>query len=134
MREATERRWSSLAELNEWLQSACRDAWEQLSHPEWPELSIADVWQDEASRLMPCPKPFDGYVEHPVRVSSTSLIQYQRNRYSVPCEWVHGVVSLRVYPDYLFDPNCFYGVLSPNRRKFQTPTRQRCKWVLSLHF
>jgi hypothetical protein len=48
MREATERRWSSLAELNEWLQSACRDAWEQLSHPEWPELSIADVWQDEA--------------------------------------------------------------------------------------
>ena len=34
-------------------------------------------------------------------MSSTSLIQYQRNRYSVPCEWVHGVVSLRVYPEYL---------------------------------
>ena len=101
VREITERRWSSLAELNEWLQRACQDAWQELAHPEWPELSIADVWQDEASRLMPCPKPFDGYVEQPIRVTSTSLIQYQRNRYSVPCEWVHGVVSLRVYPEYL---------------------------------
>ena len=101
VREVTERRWGSLAELNEWLHSACRQAWDELAHPEWPELSIADVWQDEASRLMPCPKPFDGYVEQPVRVSSTSLIQYQRNRYSVPCEWVHGVVSLRAYPEYL---------------------------------
>jgi hypothetical protein len=34
-------------------------------------------------------------------VSSTSLIHYQRNRYSVPCEWVNEVVSLRAYPDYL---------------------------------
>ena len=101
MREVTERRWGSLAELNEWLHSACRQAWDELAHPEWPELSVADVWQDEASRLMPCPKPFDGYVEQPVRVSSTSMIQYQRNRYSVPCEWVHGVVSLRAYPEYL---------------------------------
>jgi hypothetical protein len=101
VREITERRWSSLAELNDWLQRACQDAWQELAHPEWPELSIADVWQDEASRLMPCPKPFDGYVEQPIRVTSTSLIQYQRNRYSVPCEWVHGVVSLRVYPENL---------------------------------
>jgi len=52
VREVTERRWSSLAELNEWLHSAWREAWDGLAHPEWPELSIADVWQDEASRLM----------------------------------------------------------------------------------
>ena len=62
---------------------------------------MADVWQDEVARLMPCPKPFDGYIEQPARVSSTSLIHYQRNRYSVPCEWVNEVVSLRAYPDYL---------------------------------
>ncbi len=101
VREITERRWSTLAELNDWLQRACQDVWQELAHPEWPALSIADVWQDEASRLMPCPKPFEGYVEQPIRVTSKSLIQYQRNRYSVPCEWVHGVVSLRVYPEHL---------------------------------
>ena len=101
LREAAERHWTSLAELNDWLQIACKTAWSELAHPQWPELTIADVWQDEATRLMPCPRPFDGYVEQPVRVSSTSLITYQRNRYSVPCEWVNQMVSLRVYPETL---------------------------------
>ena len=54
VREITERRWSTLGELNDWLQRSCQDAWQQLAHPEWPALSIADIWQDEASRLMPC--------------------------------------------------------------------------------
>ena len=47
---------------------------------------------------MPLPRAFDGYVEQPVRVSSTGLIHVQRNRYSVPTEYAHRVVSLRVYP------------------------------------
>ncbi len=100
-REAGERRWTSLAELNAWLLQACRQCWSEMAHPEWPELTVADVWQDEQARLMPCPSPFDGYVEQPVRVSATALIHYQRNRYSVPCEWVNCVVSLRAYPDRL---------------------------------
>lgn len=100
-REASERRWVSLSELNAWLQQACVDAWGDLRHPEWHELSVADVWQDERLRLTPNPRPFDGYVEQPVRVTSTSLIHFQRNRYSVPCEWVHAVVSLRAYHDRL---------------------------------
>jgi hypothetical protein len=72
-----------------------------MAHPQWPHLTIADVWQDEQTRLMPCPAPFDGYVEQPLRVSSTSLITFQRNRYSVPCQWVNAVVSLRAYHDRL---------------------------------
>ena len=102
LKEAAERHWASLDELNAWLQTACQTSWSVLTHPQWPELSIADVWQDEATRLMRCPRPFDGYVEQPVRVTSTCLITYQRNRYSVPCEWVNQMVSLRVYPDSLF--------------------------------
>jgi len=100
-REAGERRWASLDELNAWLQQACVESWSNMRHPQWPELTVADVWQDEQARLMPCPSPFDGYVEQPVRVTSTALIHYQRNRYSVPCEWVNTVVSLRAYPDRL---------------------------------
>jgi transposase len=100
-REVSERRWASLEELNTWLTQACQDSWSELAHPQWPELTVADVWQDERARLMPCPKPFDGYVEQPARVSATALIHYQRNRYSVPCEWVNSVVSLRAYPAIL---------------------------------
>ena len=100
-REASERRWNSLEELNAWLQKACVEAWEHLQHPEWVHMTVADVYQDERLRLMPNPRPFDGYIEHPARVSSTSLISFQRNRYSVPCEWVNAMVSVRVYHDHL---------------------------------
>ena len=100
-REAGERRWVNLDELNDWLSRTCRSGWAEMKHPEWPELTVEEVWQDEQVRLMPCPSAFDGYVEQPVRVSSTALIHYQRNRYSVPCEWVNAVVSLRAYPDRL---------------------------------
>ena len=79
LREAAQRSWGSLHDLNDWLQTACQSAWNELTHPQWPQLSVADVWQDEATRLMPLPRPFDGYVEQSARVSSTSLITYQRN-------------------------------------------------------
>ena len=96
--EAAERRWPDLESLNAWLHQACLDAWHELPHP---ELTIADVWQQEQTHLMPNPAPFDGYVEQVARVTATSLIHYQRNRYSVPCEWAHATVSLRAYPDRL---------------------------------
>jgi hypothetical protein len=99
--EASERRWGTLSELNDWLEQTSVNAWSEMTHPEWAQLTVADVWQDERARLMPNPRAFDGYVEQPVRVSVTSLIHFQRNRYSVPCEWIHAVVSLRAYPDGL---------------------------------
>ena len=40
-------------------------------------------------------------VEKPVRVSSTALVHFQRNRYSVPTDHAHRVISLRIYPDAL---------------------------------
>ena len=62
---------------------------------------MADVMQDERSRLMALHKVFDGYVERATRVTSTVLIHFQRNRYSVPCEWESSAVSLRVYREIL---------------------------------
>jgi transposase len=100
-RETGERRWTDLQELNSWLTDACKSAWTELNHPEWRELTVADLLQDEQPHLMPCPSPFDGYVEQPLRVSATALIHFQRNRYSVPCEWINTVVSLRAYPEHL---------------------------------
>jgi transposase len=98
--EVLERRWETLEVLNEWIAEQCHRAW-QVGHPQWPELTIEDVLQDERMQLMPNPRPFDGYVEQPLRVSSTSLIHFQRNRYSVPTEYVNQVVSVRCYPTYI---------------------------------
>jgi transposase len=97
-REVAERRWDSLAELNEWLGKRCRDCWTEMAHPEWRTLTVAEVLEDERVTLMPCPKPFDAHVELMVRVSATALVTFQRNRYSVPTEYAHCALSLRAYP------------------------------------
>ena len=98
---AIERRWSSLDELNDWVGEQCRAAWSTMAHPEWPALTIAELLQDEQLQMMPNPRPFDGYIEQPVRVTSTALIHFQRSRYSVPSDYAHRVVSLRIYPTVL---------------------------------
>jgi hypothetical protein len=97
-REVMETRRTDLESLNDELAKLCRMAWADMKHPAWPELTVAELLQDELPKLMPCPKPFDGYVEHPSRVSSTGLIHLERNRYSVPTEHAHRIVSVRVYP------------------------------------
>jgi len=99
--EISNRRWDSLEQVNAWVEKHCRDAWTEMMHPQWPTMTIADVLQDEQQKMMPCPRPFDGYVEQPVRVSSTSLIHFERNRYSVPTPYAHRVVSLHIYPAIL---------------------------------
>ncbi|MCB1954148.1 MAG: IS21 family transposase [Rhodocyclaceae bacterium] len=98
---AAERRWKDLEELNAWLAEQCRQAWADMANPEWPALTIAELLQDELMQMLPNPQPFDGYVEKPVRVTSTALIHFQRNRYSVPAQYAHTVLSLRIYPTQL---------------------------------
>lgn len=98
---ASQQRWSDLETLNHWLAEQCRQAWQDMRHPDWPALSIAELLEDEQLQMMPNPRPFDGYIEQPVRVSSTALIHFQRNRYSVPNEVAHRVISLRIYPEVL---------------------------------
>jgi transposase len=96
---ASEQRFGSFAELNVWLATRCRALWEELRHPEHEQFSIAQMLEIEREHLMPMPAPFDGYVEHPARVSSTCLVTVARNRYSVPCELVGQTVSTHLYPE-----------------------------------
>ena len=96
--EAGARHWPDLDTLNAWLASECRAAWPMQAHPDASDITVAEALEDEQPHLMPIPAPFDGYIERPVRVSSTALVSFQRNRYSVPCEHAHAVASLRVYP------------------------------------
>jgi hypothetical protein len=48
---------------------------------------------------MPLGRTFDGFVEHTKRVSPTCLVNFERNRYSVPASFANRPVSLRIYPD-----------------------------------
>ena len=87
-----------LAELNAWLEQRCIEQWHEIQHGVMPG-TIADAWADEVASLMPLGRSFDGFVEHPKRVSPTCLVHFERNRYSVPASFANRPVSLRVYPD-----------------------------------
>lgn len=95
---ASTQRFASFAELNVWLATQCVAA-RSAAHPEFPGMTIQDAWEQEQPELMPVPTVFDGYVELPARVSSTSLVSVARNRYSVPCAWAGHRVSVRLYPE-----------------------------------
>jgi transposase len=94
-------RFQSLGALNAWLQQRCLALWQELSHPEDKQRTLFDYWQEERSQLMSLPAAFDGFVEHTKRVSSTCLIAFEHNRYSVPASFANRVVSLRVYAERL---------------------------------
>ena len=88
----------SLAALNDWLETRCRELWAQTLHGSQPG-AIVDVWAEEVGRLMQLSRPFDGFVEYAKRVSPTCLVHLDRNRYSVPASFANRPVSVRVYPE-----------------------------------
>jgi len=90
--------FADFSALNAWLEDRCRELAKRL-HPEQKERPIADVFAEEQGRLRPLSASFDGYFEQPCRVSSTCLVSYDRNRYSVPAEWAGQRVSLRAWAD-----------------------------------
>ncbi len=93
--------FTTLNELNRWLESRCLALWSELPHPEQKDRRIAELWAEEQPILMRTPSPFDGFVEHTKRVSPTCLVHFERNRYSVPATFANRPISLRVYSDRL---------------------------------
>ena len=93
--------FKSLHELNLWLYDRCQAAWLEAAHPQMKNRSLAECLADEQSKLMPVPAAFDGFIEISKRVSSTCLITFEHNRYSVPASFANRVISLRAYPERL---------------------------------
>ena len=89
--------FESLDDVNDWLEKRCLALWQDMTHPEQKDRTIYEMWQEERQTLMSLPQAFDGFVEHSKRVSSTCLITFEHNRYSVPASFANRPVSLRVY-------------------------------------
>ncbi len=76
----------SLLELNEALRAECLHWARTRKHPALKDQSVWSVFEAERSSLLSLPRAFDGYAERTVRVSTTSLVSFDRNRYSVACQ------------------------------------------------
>lgn len=93
-------RFPDLASLNDWLLMRCHALGER-PHPVFKDRAIDEVYQEDLAQCRPPMAPFDGYSEKILKVSTTCLVQYDRNRYSVPARYAGKLITLRAYADRL---------------------------------
>jgi transposase len=91
-------RFADMNELNDWLERRCQQMGDK-QHPKDTDRTIDAVFNEEKRALRPAMLPFDGYYERICRVQRTSVINYDRNQYSVPGNYVGKAVSVRAYAD-----------------------------------
>lgn len=89
----------SLDELNAHLQHECDRLAGQRQHPDVKDKTIAEMFAIEAPHLHGVRHPFEGYTEHDCSASHTSLVNYDRVRYSVDSIAAGRCVTLRAYAD-----------------------------------
>jgi transposase len=91
------RKAKSLDELNEALRTECLLWARKQRHPVLKDQTVWAVFESERASLLTLPRAFDGYAERTVRVTSTSLVSFDRNRYSVDCKAAGRTAELRSY-------------------------------------
>ncbi|MHB1128418.1 MAG: Mu transposase domain-containing protein, partial [Bacillota bacterium] len=90
---------STLEELNELLEQECLEYAGKTRVPHTSEL-IATAWEKEKEHLLPIPNiPFDACRIVEGQVDKQSLIHFETNAYSVPCEYVGQKVLIKAYAD-----------------------------------
>jgi transposase len=86
-------------ELNAWLMDKCI-AWAKAHpHPERPDRTIWEVFEEERPKLVPYRGRFDGFHESPASVSKTCLARFDNNKYSVSASAVGRPVEIHAYAD-----------------------------------
>ena len=92
-------RFKSYDELNAWLMDKCI-AWAKAhAHPERPDQTIWEVFEEERPKLIPYRGRFDGFHALPASVSKTCLVRFDNNKYSVSASAVGRPVDIHAYAD-----------------------------------
>src|SRR5579863_3456013 len=88
-------------ELNAWLMDKCI-AWAKAHpHPEQPDRTIWEVFEEERPKLVPYRGRFDGFHALPASVSKTCLVRFDNNKYSVSASAVGRPVEIHAYADHV---------------------------------
>ena len=89
----------TLDELNAWLADQCVAYARRTRHPEIKDCTIWQVFEAERPSLTPFVGSFAGFVEKPMRATTTCLVTHDRNRYSIDARAAGRAVLVRVYAD-----------------------------------
>jgi len=93
------RKFADLDELNQWLRDECKALAARQKHPDFPGQTVAEVAELERESLVQVPVAFDAYQADTARVSPTSLVNFDRNRYSVEARCTGKIITVRAYAD-----------------------------------
>src|SRR3979411_975618 len=86
-------------ELNAWLTDKCVAYAKVHPHPERPDQTMWEVFEEERPKLVPYRGRFDGFHELPASVSKTCLVRFDNNKYSVNASAVGRPVEIHAYAD-----------------------------------
>jgi transposase len=92
-------RFKSYDELNAWVLDKCLSWAKAHAHPERPEQTIWEVFEEERPKLIPYRGRFDGFHALPASVSKTCLVRFDNNKYSVSASAVGRPVDIHAYAD-----------------------------------
>ena len=92
-------RVKSYEELNAWLLDKCIAHAKAHKHPEMPDRTVWEVFEQERSKLITCPGRFDGFHAVPASVSKTCLVRFDNNKYSVASRAVGRPVEVMAYAE-----------------------------------
>jgi hypothetical protein len=81
-------------ELNAWLLDKCLSWAKAHPHPERPEQTIWEAFEDERPKLVEYRSRFDRFHVLPASVSKTCLVRFDNNRYSVSASAVGRPVDI----------------------------------------
>lgn len=109
--------FQTLAELNGWLEAECLRWCATNFHPERRDLTIEAAFGFEQPALAPVRPAFDGFHEREATASSTCLVSFDRNKYSVMSEAAHRPVQVRAYADRILI-RCGGKVVADHPRQF----------------
>jgi hypothetical protein len=86
-------------ELNAWLIDKCVAYAKVHPHPERPDQTVWEVFEEERPNLVPYRGRFDGFHALPASVSKTCLVRFDNNKYSVNACAVGRPVEIHAYAD-----------------------------------
>jgi transposase len=86
-------------ELNAWLIDKCVVFAKAHPHPERPEQTVWEVFEEERRNLIPYRGCFDGFHAVPASVSRTCLVRFDNNKYSVNASAIGRPVEIHAYAD-----------------------------------
>jgi transposase len=91
--------FENFAELNAHLSEQMILEAHNTRHPEIPERSVHEVYEEEKPYLRRQATAFEGCATEERRAGMQCLVRFDSNNYSVPCEYAGKVVSVRIFAE-----------------------------------